>query len=100
MAHTVEEYKRVNERAVYDLLSRFASDNQHASSVETRWLATQVETFNRTVARVMNCRLDPEEVERVNAFLANEIELELAKKRSELAALERDLKKVQPGKAA
>jgi hypothetical protein len=95
MAHTVEEYRPMNVRQLYDHMTRFAQDNNHSNDVDTRWLATKVEAFAPTVASVMNSRLGPEDRASVNAFRANEIEVEVEKKRRELDVLERSLKQIK-----
>lgn len=92
LSDTVEEYRPMNVRQLYDHLSRFEGDNDHSNDVDCRWLASVVKAWMPLVAEVMNSRLGPEAHNQVNAFRAAEVEKELERKRREVDVLERDLK--------
>lgn len=76
-------------------LQRFQDDAGRSSSVESRWLCTVLQPVLDAACEVGNARLGPENRKDVNAFRAVELEKEIERKRKDMEALERDLKKVR-----
>lgn len=76
-------------------MQKFQGDCTHSSSVEIRWLCEAIQSALDAACQVGNCRLSEENRKDVNAFRACEIEAELVRKRKDVEALERDLKKVR-----
>jgi hypothetical protein len=92
------EAKEYQPMSVHDLirsLQRFQSDAGRSISVESRWLCTVIQPALEAACEVGNCRLGEENRKDVNAFRAVELENEIERKRKDMEALERDLKKVR-----
>ena len=95
MAEAAEEYRRMTVQELIRHMQRFQSDAGHSSRVEERWLCTVLQPALDAACEVGNCRLGPENTKDVNTFRAVELEKELERKRRDIDALERDLKKVR-----
>ena len=92
----VEARRRMDLFQLCAALERFIADNDTGGDLENRWLASHLLLTALPVAReVRNSNVGPEAREQINAFRAAEIENEMDRKRRELDALERDLKKVK-----
>lgn len=92
---TVKEYRPMTVTDLIRSLQRFQSDAGRSSSVESRWLSAILQPALDAACEVGNCRLCPENKKDVNAFRAVEPEAEIERKRKDMEALERDLKKVR-----
>ena len=90
-----KEYEPMTVQELIRSLQRFKSDAGRSSSVESRWLCAIIQPALDAAVEVGNCRLSEENRKDVNAFRAVEIEGELERKRRDIDALERDLKKVR-----
>lgn len=94
----MEDVKAYQPMSVQELilsLQRFQSDAGRSGSVESRWLAAILQPTLDAACEVGNCRLGPENRKDCNAFRAVELEAEIERKRKDMEALERDLKKVR-----
>lgn len=89
------EYHPMTIQELVRSLQRFQSDAGRSSSVESRWLCTVIQPALDAACEVGNCRLSEEDRKDVNAFRAVELEAEIERKRKDMEALERDLKKVR-----
>lgn len=76
-------------------IQRFQGDCAHSRSVEERWLCTFLQPALDAACEVGDAHLNPENRASANAFRAAEIEKELDRKRRDIEALERDLKKAR-----
>ncbi|OAF05490.1 hypothetical protein AYJ54_00865 [Bradyrhizobium centrolobii] len=90
-----QEYKPMTTHELIRHLQRYQGDKSHSSSVDERWLATAIQSALDMACEVCNSKLCPESRKAVNEFRAAEIEKELDRKRRDIDALERDLKKVR-----
>lgn len=90
-----EEYKPTTVQELVRVLQKFVSDNESSRSVENRWLCAVLKPFYESACEVGNIRLSEENRKDVNAFRAVELEKEIDRKRKDMEALERDLKKVR-----
>lgn len=91
----VEEYKPITTHELIRVLQRYQSDKVRSSSVEERWLCTQIDVALKSACEVGNSRLSEENRKDVNAFRAVELERQIEQKRRDAEALERELKKVR-----
>lgn len=92
---SAEEYKSMTVNELIRSIQRFQSDAGRSSSVESRWLCTVLQPALDAACEIGNCRLSYENRKDVNAFRAVELEAEIERKRKDMEALERDLKKVR-----
>lgn len=92
---TVSEYNPMTINELIRTIQRFQNDAARSSSMESRWLCTVLQPALDAACEVGNSRLCEENRKDVNAFRAVEIEKELERKRRDIDALERDLKKVR-----
>lgn len=92
---TVEERKSMTVNELIRALQRFQGDAAHSNAVEVRWLCSVVQPALDAACEVGNSRLGPENRKDVNAFRAVELEREIDRKRKDMEALDRELKKVR-----
>lgn len=92
----MEEAKQYVPMTVNELirhLQRYQSDGIRSGGLHGRWLAERIQPLLDTACEVANSRLSPENQKAINAFRAAELEQEIERKRKDVEALERDLKK-------
>lgn len=92
---TAEQYHSMTVQELVRAIQKFSSDNERSNVVENRWLTHALAPAIEMLCEVGNSRLGPENRAAVNAFRAAEIERELERKRKDIEALERDLKRVR-----
>lgn len=92
---TATEYQSMTVNDLIRQLQRYQSDGARSGGLSGRWLAERIQPLLDAACEVGNGRLSPENQKSMNDFRAAEIEQELERKRRDIDALERDLKKVR-----
>ena len=92
---TTEAYNPMTVTDLVRAIQRFQSDAGRSNAVESRWLCTVLQPALDAACEINSCHLSEENRKDVNAFRAVELEAEIERKRKDMEALERDLKKVR-----
>lgn len=87
----VEAAPPISEHTLVETIRAYTAENRHAHLVERRWLCSVLEPLIGFVEQVRTCRLTDENKRDIIKFRAAELEAQIANKRSETAALEREL---------
>jgi hypothetical protein len=90
-----EEYQPMTLQDLIRALQRYQGDGVRSGGLSGRWIAARLQPLLDLAYEVSNSRLSPENQKEMNAFRAAEIEQEIERKRKDVEALERDLKKVR-----
>lgn len=88
------QYQPMSINDLIRVLQRFQSDATH-NGLAGRWLGAILQPVLDAACQVGNSRLSEENQKGMNAFRAVELDAEIERKRKDIAALERDLKKVR-----
>jgi hypothetical protein len=90
-----KEYQPMTMHDLIRALQRYQSDGPRSGGLHGRWIAARIQPLLDIACEAMNSRLSPENQKDINAFRAAELEQEIERKRKDMEALERDLKKVR-----